>query len=219
MDFSIDERLKAGFDGLRVLVREAENLNVTKENPELESFKKEVIERTRKRYAIETLKDEKILSAYRSFFWKLDIDPTKTRPAAEALIRRIIAGKPLPKINTLVDSYNLSSIDSMVSLAVFDKSLLSGNLEMRFGESGEKFVGVGMKEPMELKGNEIVIADEKELIAIYPYRDADRSKITKSTKNAVIIVCGVPGIEMSELENASKIASEYITRFCGGTII
>ena len=53
----------------------------------------------RKNYSLDGLKDEENIRAYRDFFWKLGIDPTKIRPAAEALIRRILGGKEIPRIN------------------------------------------------------------------------------------------------------------------------
>lgn len=66
-----------------------------------------------------------------------------------------------------------------------------------------------------MKGGEIVVADEKKLIAVYPYRDADNTKITEKTKNITIVVCGVPGITDDVLENASNVTLDYVKRFCG----
>ena len=148
--------------------------------------------------------------------WRIGIDPTKNRPAAEALIRRILAGKNLPCINTLVDAYNLASIKSRIALATFDANKLEGNILMRFAKDGEQILGIGMKKPLILKEGEIVVSDEEKLIAVYPYRDADNTKVTEKTENVSIVVCGVPGIHEKTLENASRITLEYINRFCDG---
>ena len=144
------------------------------------------------------------------------IDPTKIRPAAEALVRRILAGTPIPRINNVVDSYNLASIKTEVALVAFNRDELRGGLLMRSAESGERFNGIGMDEPMELNGREIVISDEEKLVAVYPYRDADRSKVSTTTKNLLILVCGVPGIQEKTLKDAGKVALELVTKFCGG---
>ena len=87
---------------------------------------------------------------------------------------------------------------------------------MRFAEEGEQFYGIGMDKPLILKGGEIVVSDEEKLVAIYPYRDADNTKVTEKTENVTIVVCGVPGIPKETLENASKVAQEHIARFCDG---
>ncbi|MEM2741143.1 MAG: phenylalanine--tRNA ligase beta subunit-related protein, partial [Nitrososphaeria archaeon] len=171
------------------------------------------------RYTLDKLKDEPLFRAYRDFFWKIGIDPTKVRPASEALIRRILLEKPLPHINMLVDSYNLASIVSGVPIAAFDENKILGELFMRNAINGEEFLGIGMEKPILLNGTEIVICDKEKLVAIYPYRDADSTKITGETKNVIFLVCGVPGVSDNVLENAVNKVIEYVTRFCGGNVI
>src|SRR3989442_15085108 len=96
------------FEGLDALPFRMDNLNVLPHRPDLDAYKATVTARIRDTYTTEALKDVPELRAYRDFFWRVGIDPTKIRPAAEALIRRILGGKPLPTINTLVDAYNLA---------------------------------------------------------------------------------------------------------------
>ncbi|MFQ5975658.1 MAG: phenylalanine--tRNA ligase beta subunit-related protein, partial [Candidatus Hydrothermarchaeales archaeon] len=86
----------------------------------------------------------------------------------------------------------------------------------RPAQEGEEFLGIGMKESKRLKGQEVVISDEKKLVAIYPYRDADSTKIMLDTKDVRLLVCGVPKIEEEKLKKAGDVAVEYITRFCKG---
>ncbi|MBU7020021.1 MAG: hypothetical protein HXS41_03090 [Theionarchaea archaeon] len=212
----IDERVKSTFPDLILLTTAFKSVTVSPESNELEKFKTEFILNIRSRYDIETLKDIPELRSYRDFFWKIGIDPTKIRPASEALIRRVIQGKPLPQINTLVDAYNLASMESRVPLAAFDMKALSGDMVLRFAEPGEEFSGIGMKSPVLLEGNELVIEAGDELIAMYPHRDADKSKITLSTQDVLIVVCGAPGIPLETLKKAQQVAEEYIGTFCGG---
>jgi len=214
---TISPEVKESFPDLQVLVNSIENVTVKKVDPRLEAFKREVIQETKAAYDIESLKDEPVFRAYRDFFWKIKVDPTKNRPAAEALIRRVVSGKPLPRINTLVDAYNLASIKTEIAIAAFDADRLRGKLRMRYSEKDEEFLGIGMKKPLRLQGGEIVIQDEEKLVAVYPYRDAESSKVTEATRNVLLLFCGVPGISLEKLYEAMKVASDFITRFCGGT--
>ena len=216
MSLKIDSKLKIRFPDLNVLTLHIEGVHVRKRDDELEKFKVEVMRQVRDDYSLDSVKDQPTFRAYRDFFWKIKIDPTKIRPAAEALIRRILAGKTLPCINTLVDAYNLASIKSGIALATFDADKLEGDLLMRFAEEGELFIGIGMEKPLIPKGGEIVVSDKEKLVAIYPYRDADNTKVTEKTENSTIVVCGVPGINRDLLENASRVTLEYINRFCSG---
>lgn len=215
----ISTELGERFPELRVLTGSIRGVKVEKRSEELEGFKKEVIERVKERHELGTLKDVPIFRAYRDFFWRVGIDPTKNRPAGEALIRRILRSKQIPSINTLVNAYNLASIETGIALAAFDADKLEGDLLLRFAREGEEFLGIGMERPLELKGGEVVISDAEKLAAIYPYRDSDETKVTSSTENVLLLVCGVPGIGREILQDALKTAVDYITRFCGGEFV
>ncbi|UCC58579.1 MAG: hypothetical protein JSW14_01270 [Candidatus Bathyarchaeum sp.] len=216
MSLKIDSKLKARFPDLTASIFHIKDVKIQKRDPELEKFKVKLMKQVREEYDIDSVKDQPIFRAYRNFFWRVGIDPTKNRPAAEALIRRILGGRTIPCINTLVDAYNLASIKSRIALATFDADKLEGDLLMRFAEEGEQFLGIGMEKPLILKGGEIVVSDNEKLIAVYPYRDADNTKVTEETENVTIVVCGATGISEETLENASQVALEYITRFCDG---
>ena len=216
MSLKIDSELKIHFPELSALTLDIDGVNIRKKTPELENFKLEVMRHIRNEYTLDSVKDLPTFRAYRTFFWRIGIDPTKTRPAAEALTRRILAGKTLPCINTLVDTYNLASIKTRIAIATFDADKLDGKLLMRFAKEGEQILGIGMEKPLILKGREIIISDQENLIAVYPHRDADNTKVTEKTENVSIVVCGVPGITEEVLESASDLTLEYITRFCTG---
>lgn len=216
MRISIQPQLKEHFPELRVLICRVEGVKVEMEKSELQQFKEKVAEEIKQAYDLATVKDVSIFRAYRDFFWRIGIDPTKNRPAAEALIRRILAGKPLPTINTFVDAYNLASIKSCISIGAFDAGRLRGDLVLRFAHKGEEFTGIGMEKPLVLEGNEVVVSDSEKLIAIYPYRDADDTKVTEATRDVFLLICGAPGIDEGILKNSAHITIDYITRFCGG---
>jgi DNA/RNA-binding domain of Phe-tRNA-synthetase-like protein len=219
MEFlEIDEALQDRFPGLAAQTVRFYGVSVKRESTELEEYKLEVYEETQSKWEIEKLRDDPEFRAYRDFFWRLGIDPTKNRPAAEALIRRVLRDRPIPKINTWVDAYNLVSITTAVPIASFDADLLDGGLLMREAKEGEEFLGIAMDKPVVLKGGEAVIQDDERLVAIYPYRDADYSKVSQGTKNVVMLMCGAPGITRTKLNASAKEAMNVLPRFCGGKV-
>ena len=212
------EKVRERFPGLKALTNRIEGVNIENGSEELEEFRNEVISQVRERKDLDELKDVSIFRKYRDFFWDLGIDPTKTRPASEALIRRILQGKEIPSINTLVDAYNLASIKSEIPLAAFDYDTLEGDLELRFSERDEVFRGIGMDEPKELTGDEIVVSDSEKIVAIYPYRDSEETKITTDTTDVLLMVCGIPGVG-GKLDKAREIMLDYVTEFCDGEVV
>ena len=216
MELNVERSLTLSFPGLRATIRAITGVTIEESNPALDELREEVETETKAKYTLETVRNVAIFRAYRDFYWRVGIDPTKVRPAAEALVRRVLAGKPFPNINTLVDAYNLASIRTGVALAAFDQAKLRGNFLMRLASPGEQFLGIGMEKPMRLGGKEIVIADDEKLIAVYPYRDADTTKVTTSTRDLTLMTCGCPGIPDRDLAEAEGVATEFILRFCGG---
>lgn len=207
----IDEEVVSHFPGLKAYLVTVDDVIVCGGSRELEKLKMDVYRRIRSHYTLDRIKDDMIFRAYRDFYWRMGLDPTKVRPASEALVRRIVQGRSLPKINTVVDSYNLASALSKVPIAAFDADSISGyKLFMRSARPGEEFLGIGMREPRKLIGRELVVEDGAGLVAIYPYRDAERTKIAEDTKRVLLMICGAPGISDGVLEEAERITLEFI---------
>jgi len=214
MELKIDKQVRINFPNLSIIIKKLDNIIIEKNNNNLENYKTDVLNEISKKYNLSSLKDERIFRIYRNFFWEIGVDPTKIRPAAEALIRRVLTGKTIPKINNLVDTYNLTSIKTGIPLAAFDNSKIINGIIVRFAEPNEKFYGIGMKEPQNLKGNEVIITDEEKIIAVYPYRDSNETKITNLTKSIQLMICGVPQISKDILLKTESIAIQNITKFC-----
>ena len=92
----VESALKDEFPGLRVVELERTGLSVTRSDPRLEAMKQRVAEETRvRRPGLDALKDEPLIRAYRDFYWRVGVDPTKTRPAGEALTRWVFVVKTI----------------------------------------------------------------------------------------------------------------------------
>lgn len=189
-------------------------LTVRDRDERLDAFVPLLVQEFREHLRLETLKDEPHLRAYRDFYWRVGIDPTKIRPASEALLRRVLQGKEFPRISTLVDAYNLASMKTRIAIAAFDGAHTHGDIRMRLARAGESFLGIGMEVPVNLKGVEVVCEDDEGLVAIYPYRDSHRTRVTTATADTVFMTCGVPGIEPSVLLEAAETTKELVERFC-----
>jgi len=174
-----------------------------------ERFREEVYAVLRRRYTLDSVKDDPTFRAYRDFYWKIGIDPTKVRPSSEALVRRILQGKELPSINPLVDTFNLVSALTGITFSAFDLDKISGAVRMSWSRAGERFVGIGTGE-IELTGRELVLRDDSGPISIYPYRDSERTKTSLQTRNVLLVLCGVPGLPFHKLAETERMMLERI---------
>ncbi len=214
MEFS--KEVLDSFPGICVAEGAIRSVHIVKESPGLEALKREIIGEITSRYSLDKVKDEPLFRAYRDFFWSVGVDPTKTRPASEALVRRILSGGKLPNINSAVDAYNLASAITGIPIAAFDADTLNGKLTMRFASDGESFLGIGMEKPMVLRKKQVIVTDSEEIIAIYPYRDSDATKVTIDTKNIRILTCGVPRVDRVRVFEAFGVCAGYLKDYTGG---
>ncbi|MEM2995484.1 MAG: phenylalanine--tRNA ligase beta subunit-related protein [Candidatus Bathyarchaeia archaeon] len=202
--------VSAKFPELSICIGTITNVKVAKKNEQIKSLKKSVYEEVKTKYTIETLKDNPTVRAYRDFYWRLGIDPTKTRPSGEALLRRVLHGGELPHISTIVDAYNLASMKTIIPISGFDLNRLNPPLQIRYAKTGETFMGIGMNKPLTLTDNMLVLADEKQVLSIYPYRDSDHTKITENTRDVLVVGYGAPGITHEQLREAVETTLSYI---------
>ena len=153
--------------------------------------------------------------AYQSF----NVNPKKRPPSAEALINRIKSGKPLYTINTLVDSYNISSIKESLPMAAYDLSKVDFPIILRQAIEGEEITFIG-QEKKKIKAGEVVYADPQDVLCLdFNYRDCDKTKITEETKDIIVFVDGCNGISDEELLEALNNTCDIIIKYNNGEVV
>ncbi|WP_273414270.1 B3/4 domain-containing protein [Prevotella aurantiaca] len=165
----------------------------------------------------ETLKDISGIAATRSIYRACGKDPSRYRPASEALIRRVLQGKALYQIDTLVDLINLASMAYGYSIGGFDANKFVGNtLTLGIGKEGEPYEGIG-RGMINIHGLP-VYRDEVGGVGT-PTSDHERTKITIDTSHLLVLINGYDGNETSVRQNAEFI-QKLLQKFCesdGGT--
>src|SRR5215472_9466481 len=149
--------------------------------------------------------------ATRSGYKALGKDPARYRGSAEALLRRIIAGKGLPRINTVVDVINLVSVESRLPIGLYDLDQVDGPIEFRAGRPGETYKGIG-KYDLNLEGLPL-FADARG-----PHgsatRDSERTRVTETTKRVLAIMVSFAGT--NGLEQWNERLSQLLTAHASG---
>lgn len=157
--------------------------------------------------SVEDVKASGVAQAYRSLFWTMDVDPTKRRPAGEALARRAAAGG-LPSIHPLVDAYNAASAATLVALSAFDEAALEGELLLDLPREGEALDAIGEAEPVEPTGTHPVWRDEEGLVGLAAYRDAKRTALGPNSRQAIVVALAPGEVPDERLEEAFELVEE-----------
>ena len=129
--------------------------------------------------------------ATRSGYKALGKDPARYRGSAEALIRRILAGKGLPRIHAVVDIINIVSVESRLPIGLYDLAKVQGDIVFRVGHSGETYKGIGK---FDLNLEDLPVFCDAEGPHGSPTSDSERTMVTSSTENvaAMLISFGGP---------------------------
>ena len=174
--------------------------------------------RYRSELTTESLKLLPGIAATRSVYKVCGKDPSRYRPASEQLIRRMLQGKELYQIDTLVDLVNLASITFGYSIGGFDADKFAGDtLSLGIGREGEPYEGIG-RGIINIAGLP-VYRDAKGGVGT-PTSDHERTKMTLSTTHLVVLINGYDGNEQRVLNNAQFI-QELVRKYCqsdGGTV-
>lgn len=213
---TFSEETSIRFPNLFICTGIIQNMGVERHTEAIIALKQSIIAKMRKNNKIELLKDDLTVRAYRDLYWSLSIDPTKTRPSGEALLRRVLHGKDMPSISNVVDAYNLASLETIIPLSGFDQDLISPPVEIRFSNKKDEFKGIGLDKPAKFPEKVLLVTDKKQILCVYPYRDADATKITDKTRNVLIIGYGAPNISEKQLVDAVEKALIYIEDSAGG---
>jgi DNA/RNA-binding domain of Phe-tRNA-synthetase-like protein len=118
---------------------------------------------------------------YRAF----GVDPTRTRPSSEALLRRILQTKPFPCVNNAVDVCNLASVRMLLPLGLYDPAALRGGVVLRRGRPGESYPGI-RKDEVHLEGR-LTLVDELGPFG-NPTSDSARASVRADARSLWVVV-------------------------------
>ena len=175
-------------------------------------------ERFRQELTTESLKELPGIAATRRVYKACGKDPSRYRPASEQLIRRMLQGKELYQIDTLVDLINLASIAYGYSIGGFDADKFVGNtLTLGIGREGEPYEGIG-RGMLNIAGLP-VYRDAQGGVGT-PTSDNERTKMTLETTHLVVLINGYDGNHQRVLDNA-RFIQDLLKKYCqsdGGSI-
>lgn len=150
----------------------------------------------------------------RTLYKALGLDPTKTRPSNEALLRRALKGQTLYRISSLVDALNLSSLREQLPFGLYDLDHIEPPVTLRKGAAGEGYEGI-RKGEVHVEGRPVLV-DARGPFG-NPSADSARTMIRLETTRALVTCYGPAACRTDRMEAILDRTRDTLTRFCGGT--
>lgn len=153
----------------------------------------------------------------RRLYRSIGLDPTKTRPSSEALLRRIIKGQALYRVHPLVDLFNLASVTSLLSVGLYDEARIRGDVvTVRRGAAGWGFEGI-RRGRINVGGRLCVVDAEGPFGS--PTADSARTSIEGGVERALAVFFqpadGDPARLALALDTAAELAGRHLSAQVG----
>lgn len=149
------------------------------------------------------------LSPARELYRSFGIDPTKTRPSSEALLRRVLKSKPLPRIVSAVDLCNLLSLSFLLPIGLYDAAKIEGEVELRPGRPGESYSGI-RKAEVHLEGRP-VLADSRGAFG-NPTSDSLRTSVDEATDSLWMVIFAPGSFPVGRMASNVEAAQDGMRR-------
>jgi DNA/RNA-binding domain of Phe-tRNA-synthetase-like protein len=158
------------------------------------------------------------VAAWRTAYRGFGVKKTSYRSSVERLIKRVLAGGDLPRVNGLVDLYNCVSLSHGLCLGADDLDKTLGDLAFRFSRAGDTFVDMSAEpgdDPNDPpKEGEVVYADSRHVLCRrWNWRQDARTIVTNGAKRAVLTIQsnGFGDVEAA----AQTLAAGVVAECCG----
>ena len=155
------------------------------------------------------------LQRTRALYRAVGIDPTKTRPSSEALLRRVRRGEALPRVNTIVDLCNWCSVETQIAFGVYDRDRLSGDVvTLRLGAEGEGYDGI-RKDRVNVAGR-LTLSDGQGPFG-NPTSDSLRTSVSTATTRVLFVLFVPAATPPAEGRRALDLTADRVAAYGGGT--
>jgi DNA/RNA-binding domain of Phe-tRNA-synthetase-like protein len=194
--FRVDESIFNVFPDVILGIIIARNINNSGERAEIISALRQEEAKTVERFAAISISEHPQIAPWREAYRKFGAKPKDYPSSVENLIKRVSKGYSLPHINLLVDIYNGISLGHIVPVGGEDLDKIEGDIQLVFANDHETAIRLlGEREERAPKPGEVIYKDNSGAICRrWNWKEADRTKFTDATKNAVIVIEGLPPV-------------------------
>ncbi|MCR4336016.1 MAG: methionine--tRNA ligase [archaeon] len=207
---TVDPKLKKL--GLKLVCAVIENVKVKNKHEGLEKIKKETV----KSIDLDSVEEQKVIQGYLDLYKEIGVK--QDYHAVKNLVDLAKKSGNIPQINTVVDSYNLVSIEKGLIVGAHDLEKISGNVRVTFAKGDELYIPLGTKEKMKLDSKEYVFKDDAVVLCRLDVKQGEHTKVTNETKNVFLYVQGNKNTSQEYIEKAMKQILANIEKYCGGKI-
>ena len=151
------------------------------------------------------------LAEARNLYKAFGTDPSRHRPSSEALLRRVLKGEDLYRLDDAVDGCNLASLIFLLPIGMYDLARVQGDVAIRRGQDGETYPGI-RKVEVNLDGR-LGLFDASGPFGS-PSSDSQRTSVTAATREILAVIMATADFPAASMAESVSIFSGIFTEHC-----
>lgn len=221
MNLKIDQKIFAQFPEVILGVATLHGIDNTEDNPEITKTLRNAESEVINSIGHIPITEHPFIIPWREAYRQFGAKPKDYPSSIENLLRRVLKGEQVRHINKLVDIYNVISLKYLVPVGGEDISKIKGDVVLTFASDNETpIVLLGENEARPPHLGEVIYKDDiGTLCRRWNWKEADITKLTEQTKDAFVVIEGLPPADRARIEQAVSALAELIQKYCGGNIL
>lgn len=203
--------------GVVVQTIQINGIQKNKQTQDLDLYIKKELQKIRKVWEGKNYKDDPVLQGFRDLHKKVG-ESNRDYPASpEVLLRNFLERNRFPRINALVDLYNLLSLKTRLALGAHDIDKIIGDVTLRITTGSEIFVPLRINQSTRVPAGEYAYIDDgNNIICRMEVLQSEITKITTDSKDIFFIVEGNVNTNQHYVKQTTDALLHLIQKYCGG---
>ncbi|MBD3248955.1 hypothetical protein GF336_02820 [Candidatus Woesearchaeota archaeon] len=217
MKFSITRDVFSKFPKLCVGVVVARGINNKGSEDKIYKLMKEVEDYIKLSFVPAKLSHYDMMSPWRTAFEEFGTKPETYPSSVESLMKKILHGRCIRKINKLVDISNYISLKHLVPAGVYNLDEADVFIKLAEADGTEQFFPIGSVDMEHPERGEIVYKDDNQILCRkWNWKESEKTKVTEDTSDAIFFIDGLPPVKKEKVKEITEETAELVGMFCSG---
>lgn len=204
--------------GVTIVAARISGISNRKSSPEIDEYIAKELTKIKRQWEGKNWKENDVLQGFRDLHTKVGRSNKDYPASPEVLLKNLLEKDRFPRINAIVDLYNLVSLQTQLALGAHNIEKIHGNVTLRLTDGTETFIPLGATTTVKVQPHEYAYCDDKNtIICRLEVLQVEPTKITEGASDIFFIIQGNEKTTNEYVRNVAKNLCELLIKFLGGT--
>ncbi|HLG24084.1 MAG TPA: phenylalanine--tRNA ligase beta subunit-related protein [Candidatus Nanoarchaeia archaeon] len=214
MKYVLSQEILEKFPTTQLGIITLRNIDNSKNNSEILALLKSAEESIKEVFKEINPSEHERIKCWREVYSAFGAKPKKYNCSIEAMSKRILENEQIPDISDIVNLYNYISLKNLISAGGDDSDKIEGDITLTLAKGDEIFTEIGQEEPKNPNPGEAIFIDDKSVLGRrWNWRQSNKTRITKESKNINLQLEGVFPVTKEDIEASAQELISLLKKF------